>query len=117
MPQLGDRQIQRPCTGVEFLSDVGALNDLAGGSDIADIFNSRRQAIEPIARKLHNLESTGELTRALTTLCASYVHMTCNRLSGAESPPEGQVLGLLRRARHTIEKVQTPSPMRSEAIK
>jgi lantibiotic biosynthesis protein len=71
------------------------------GDALAVALAERRRAIKPIGARLAELDSAGALIKPLTQLCASYVHMHCNRL-GNDPHNEARLLGLLLRTREEI---------------
>jgi thiopeptide-type bacteriocin biosynthesis protein len=76
---------------------------LGGPPDaLAEVFSTRNRTLKPVRACLNRLLSTGELDQPLDRLLASFVHMSCNRLSGPLWPSEQRTLGLLLRTRTAL---------------
>lgn len=73
-----------------------------GGPDLADVFARRRGQLIRIARRFSELQSSGELSRSLPTLCQSFMHLHLNRLLAGDGPTERRILGLLWRTRQAL---------------
>lgn len=84
------------------LRDAG--DDGSGAPQLARVLQSRRSALAPLAGQLQALEHGGQLTKPLSAIVGSLVHMHCNRLLGAEPPSEQHVLGLLLRTREGLQR-------------
>jgi thiopeptide-type bacteriocin biosynthesis protein len=79
------------------LGDRAWLPHQPGGAILANALARRREGLIVIGKRLAELEFCGELTRSLSVLCQSYVHLHLNRFLGADGLAEGRVLGLSRR--------------------
>ncbi|WP_268252712.1 lantibiotic dehydratase [Streptomyces galilaeus] len=76
----------------------------AGGMAAADILNSRRRKLGAVREGFVAPHDGGEHAIPLPYHAASFVHLSCNRLSGSEWPSESAVLGLLLRARTALDR-------------
>ena len=69
---------------------------------LVGVFSTRTAALEPVLGRLDALTATGDLEQPLDRLLSSFVHMSCNRLSGPQWPSEQRSLGLLLRTRTAL---------------
>ncbi len=69
---------------------------------LVGIFSTRTAALEPVRARLEALTAAGALQQPLDRLLISFVHMSCNRLSGPQWPSEQRSLGLLVRTRTAL---------------
>jgi thiopeptide-type bacteriocin biosynthesis protein len=81
-----------------------------GGAEIASTFKARQEAFASVVNELRQLEKASELDQSFDILCASFVHLHVNRLSGLNALSEQWLLSLLERTREGMQK----SPARSE---
>lgn len=88
----------------ELLGTADGLHKLSGAPQITQIFDTRRAALLPVARRLHALEAAGELTQKIDIILQSVIHMHCNRLAGADRSMEDRALGLLLRTYQSLDK-------------
>jgi thiopeptide-type bacteriocin biosynthesis protein len=79
------------------------LNE-SGGPEIAGVFQARRQSLAPVADRLRQLASNGELSQSIDQLAASFVHLHINRMGGIDSSSEQRVFSLLLRTREGLRK-------------
>ena len=71
-------------------------------ADLMAIISARQAAIDECAKRLRELDIQGRLRRTVPELCASYVHLHCNRLLGRDRGLERRVLELLLRTRRAL---------------
>ena len=84
------------------LSDPNARPALPAGATVREIFAARRDALRSASNALDSAKANGLLHTDKATLCASYVHLHCNRVLPLGSPVAVQALKLLRRAREGL---------------
>jgi lantibiotic biosynthesis protein len=93
------------------LADPRQLASVPGGGEVLGHLAERRSALAPVARRLGEPAPAHQLGgRALEDLAASFVHLHCNRLLGPDPVSERLVLGLLLRARESLERAPLPRP-------
>jgi thiopeptide-type bacteriocin biosynthesis protein len=71
---------------------------------LVPLFAIQKEALNPIAMRLSELEKKGELSQPLSELYSSFVHLHCNRLLGTDPAVERMILGLLLRTREGLAK-------------
>ena len=69
---------------------------------LVGVFSTRTAAVDPVRARLEALTANGDLEQPLDRLLSSFVHMSCNRLSGPQWPSEQRSLGLLLRTRTAL---------------
>src|SRR5829696_1143248 len=84
------------------LADPRQLASLPGGRAALGHLAERRAALAPVAERLAGL--------SLEDLAASFAHLHANRLLGTDPGAERLVLGLLLRARESLERAPLPRP-------
>ncbi|WP_327742796.1 lantibiotic dehydratase [Streptomyces europaeiscabiei] len=99
--ESGPEYRQRKAVLRRLLADP-ALYIRAGAATAASALDARRRQLTTVRARLDALQQTGELALPLTQLCASYVHLSCNRLLGPGWPSEEQTLGLLLRTQTAL---------------
>jgi len=114
----GWRVADRPASGPEhrrrkvilrpLLADPGRLASVPGGPEVLGRLAERRAALAPIAERLAALAALDG--PPLRDLVASFVHLHCNRLLGTDPVAEGLVMGLLLRARESLDRAPLPPP-------
>jgi len=92
----------------QLLGEAERIHSYPGGAAVADILAIRRPVIAGVRQRLGELQAAGELTRTSSELCASFVHMSCNRLSGPGWPTQMLALGLLMRTRTALDHGPAP---------
>ena len=111
----GEKQIDAGCSRMSagfgmklrpLLADPQRLAPVPGGREVLDHLAERRAALAPVARRLADLTAAGH--PLLRDLAASFVHLHCNRLLGTDPAPERLVLGLLLRARESLDRAPLP---------
>ncbi|HET8774593.1 MAG TPA: lantibiotic dehydratase [Thermoanaerobaculia bacterium] len=73
-----------------FRVERGSLLELlrgGGSGDVAAVFDARHEALEPVVRRLHDLESGGALSRPVRQMLPAYCHMFLNRLFHKDALP------------------------------
>jgi thiopeptide-type bacteriocin biosynthesis protein len=85
------------------------LEAFPGGGAVLPILGSRRAALATIATRLAALEAEHALSKPLSSLYGSYVHLHCNRLLGLDHAAEEEVLGLLLRTHESLERAPVAS--------
>jgi thiopeptide-type bacteriocin biosynthesis protein len=75
-----------------------------GGSALVESLARRGAALAAAAEQLARLAERGELNQQPTALYGSYIHMHCNRLTGADPSLERRTLGLLLRTREGLDR-------------
>jgi thiopeptide-type bacteriocin biosynthesis protein len=65
---------------------------------LAHALETRRHALQPLRSQLDDLTQQRQIRVPKTALCASYVHMHCNRLLAADTATEKNVFRLATRA-------------------
>ena len=98
----GPEYRQRKQTLRSLLGDPARLLAEPGGEAVAQVFAARRQALMPVAQRLHALTERGELGQPTSTLYQSFVHLHCNRLLASDWSLEQQLMGLLLRTREGL---------------
>ena len=79
-----------------------------GGGEIASAFKARQEALANVVNELRQLENASELDQSFDGLCASFVHLHVNRMSGLNSLSEQWLLSLLERTREGMQKSAAP---------
>ena len=97
----GPEHRRRKATLRPLLADRRRLASVPGGREVLDHLAERRAALAPATRRLadHPL---------LPDLAASFVHLHGNRLLGTDPAAERLVLGLLLRARESLDRAPLP---------
>jgi thiopeptide-type bacteriocin biosynthesis protein len=109
----GHEHRRRKATLRPLVANPRHLASVPGGREALDHLAERRAALTPIAHRLAQLagEAADEgLDPPLHDLAASFVHLHCNRLLGTDPAAERLVLGLLLRARESLERAPLPLP-------
>ncbi|MGA5418464.1 lantibiotic dehydratase [Streptomyces pseudogriseolus] len=99
----GDEYRRRKTALRSLLADCGRLPAEAGGARAAEILEARRDALAGPRERLAGLRRSGRLTTSVQDMCASFAHLSCNRLLGRDWPSEEHLLGLLLRTRRALE--------------
>jgi lantibiotic biosynthesis protein len=102
----GPEHRRRKATLRPLLASPQRLASVPGGQEVLDHLAERRAALIPVAQRLAQLTAAGD--RALQDLAASFVHLHCNRLLGADPAAERLVLGLLLRTRESLDRAPFP---------
>jgi thiopeptide-type bacteriocin biosynthesis protein len=102
----GPEHRRRKATLRPLLADPQRLASVPGGREVLDHLAERRAALAPVARRLADLTAAGHPT--LHDLTASFVHLHGNRLLGTDPAAERLVLGLLLRARESLDRAPLP---------
>jgi lantibiotic biosynthesis protein len=102
----GPEHRRRKATLRPLLADPQRLASVPGGREVLDHLAERRAALAPVARRLADLTAAGHPT--LHDLAASFVHLHGNRLLGTDPAAERLVLGLLLRARESLDRAPLP---------
>ena len=97
----GPEHRRRKATLRPLLADPQRLASVPGGREVLDHLAERRTALAPVAQRLADHPM-------LHDLAASFVHLHCNRLLGTDPAGERLVLGLLLRARESLERAPLP---------
>jgi thiopeptide-type bacteriocin biosynthesis protein len=84
------------------LGDPGRLLAEPGGEAVVQVFAARRQAVMPVAQRLHELTERGDLGQPTSKLYQSFVHLHCNRLLASDWALEQRLIGLLLRTREGL---------------
>jgi thiopeptide-type bacteriocin biosynthesis protein len=105
----------RRATSSEYRQRAHKLRLLLGGSAaegdrplgstpgaLREILRRRRLALAPVISRLRSLEDSGTLTKSVDAMCATLMHMHCNRLLGPGPPTEPGVIGLLTRTLESL---------------
>jgi thiopeptide-type bacteriocin biosynthesis protein len=87
-----------------FLSSIQGLSKMPVGDDLTQIFDQRRRLLAPVAARFVELDDRGELIKPRGTILQSVVHMHCNRLADNDPTIEERALGVLLRARQSINQ-------------
>jgi thiopeptide-type bacteriocin biosynthesis protein len=95
----GPEHRRRKATLRPLLADPRQLASLPGGQEILGLLAERRAALAPVTQRL-----------ADPALAASFAHLHSNRLLGTDPGAERLVLGLLLRARESLERAPIPRP-------
>jgi len=90
------------------LGKEGFLMNEPGGGEIASAFKARQEALANVVNELRQLENASELDQSFDGLCASFVHLHVNRMSGLNSLSEQWLLSLLERTREGMQKSAAP---------
>ena len=116
----GPEHRRRKATLRPLLADPRQLASLPGGREILGLLAERRAALAPVTQRLADpavvagrpAGATGDRPpgRALEDLAASFAHLHSNRLLGTDPAAERLVLGLLLRARESLERAPIPRP-------
>jgi thiopeptide-type bacteriocin biosynthesis protein len=85
------------------------LKALPGGGAVLLILDARREALASVGARLAALEMQHALSKPLSSLYGSYVHLHCNRLLGLDHTAEEEVLGLLLRTHESLERAPVTS--------
>jgi lantibiotic biosynthesis protein len=114
-PRVADRRASGPehrrrkATLRPLLADPRRLASVPGGRELLGRLAERRAALVPVARRLAELTATAARPQpTLHDLAASFVHLHCNRLLGTDPASERLVLGLLLRARESLDRAPLP---------
>ena len=75
-----------------------------GQNTLGRVLDDRRRALQPIGRRLDDLARGGQIALPKLELCASYVHMHCNRLLGGDAATENRVLCLASRTLESLSR-------------
>jgi thiopeptide-type bacteriocin biosynthesis protein len=102
----GPEHRRRKPTLRPLLADPQRLASVPGGREVLDHLAERRAALAPVARRLAGLTAADH--PLLRDLAASFVHLHCNRLLGTDPAAERLVLGLLLRARESLDRAPLP---------
>jgi lantibiotic biosynthesis protein len=102
----GPEHRRRKATLRPLLADPQRLAPVPGGREVLDHLAGRRTALTPVARRLADLTAADH--PLLRDLAASFVHLHCNRLLGTDPAAERLVLGLLLRARESLDRAPLP---------
>jgi thiopeptide-type bacteriocin biosynthesis protein len=91
-------------SGSDYRNRKSALRKALATPDeiVGDAFKTRQPTLRLVRASLDDLSVTQELDQPLDRLLASYVHMSCNRLSGPIWPSEQRIMGLLLRTRTAL---------------
>jgi thiopeptide-type bacteriocin biosynthesis protein len=106
----GPEHRRRKATLRPLVGNPRHLASVPGGREALGHLAERRAALTPVAHRLAQLggEAADEGPDALSDLAASFVHLHCNRLLGTDPAAERLVLGLLLRARESLERAPLP---------
>lgn len=74
------------------------------------VLTARRIRLDVLGKRLTILAQRGDLSRPITMLYASFVHMHCNRLLGTDRSAERKVLGMLLRTREGLVRAPETRP-------
>ena len=102
----GPEHRRRKATLRPLLADPQRLASVPGGREVLDHLAERRAALAPVARRLAHLTAADH--PLLRDLAASFVHLHGNRLLGTDPAAERLVLGLLLRARESLDRAPLP---------
>jgi thiopeptide-type bacteriocin biosynthesis protein len=100
----GQQYRQRQALLRRLLGSSGALAAEPGGRALERILRSRGESLAGVPGQLDALEQRDALEQPISALCASHVHLHCNRLLGGEAAIELRVLQLLRRTREGLAR-------------
>lgn len=100
--EVGQEYRQRKVQLRSLLGEPRPLRAEPGGADADRTLAARRAALAPLAVRLKDLATRGELTQTLDALYGSFIHLHVNRMSGADAATERHLLGLLLRTRESL---------------
>jgi lantibiotic biosynthesis protein len=106
----GSEYRQRKTVLRSLLGRPGGLANEAGGAEIVEVFQGRRQSLAPVADRLRQLANHGELDQSIDRLTSSFVHLHINRMGGIDSSSEQRILSLLLRTREGLKKSPVAEP-------
>lgn len=101
--EIGAEYRKRKDTLRRAIGDPDAfVSGLPCGNEVMEILRRRHAALGQVGRRIAALKDDQLLSRTMSELCSSFVHLHLNRLATSNSLGETQILGLLQRTRESL---------------